>query len=187
MPWFSPSSCFSGNSSPPTTTQAALMTPSQVDRPTRSPDPALPPRTSEKTIKRLPKASRECVGRKLAAILGAVIDKNDHTSWMRLLCFSARCLRCPAREGCRMSAKLEEGDFKGAVRLASSDDTLAPMNEATLEALKGKHPAPHPDSTIPSAEETSQHLPISEEEVAQAIHSFQRAQLEVLMGSDLNI
>ena len=47
------------------------------------------------------------------------------------------------------------------------------MNEATLEALKGKHPAPHPDSTIPSVEETSQHFPISEEEVAQAIHSFQ--------------
>ena len=60
----------------------------------------------------------------------------------------------------RMSAKLEEGDLKGAVRLASSEDTLAPMNEATLEALKGKHPAPHPDSTIPSAKDTSQHFPI---------------------------
>ena len=35
----------------------------------------------------------------------------------------------------RVSAKFEEGDFKGAVRLASSDDKLAPMNETTFEAL----------------------------------------------------
>ena len=35
----------------------------------------------------------------------------------------------------RVSAKLEGGDFKGAVRLASSEDTLAPFNETTFEAL----------------------------------------------------
>ena len=39
-----------------------LMTPGQEDRPTRSPDLALSPRTSEKTIKRQPKASRKCTG-----------------------------------------------------------------------------------------------------------------------------
>ena len=49
------------------------------------------------------------------------------------------------------------------------------MNEATLESLKDKHPAPHPDSTVPSAKKTSQHFPISEEEVAQAIRSFQKS------------
>ena len=80
-----------------------LMTPGQEDRPTRSPDLALSPRTSEKTIKRLPKALRKCAGRKLAAILGAFIDKNNNTLWMRLFRFSARCLRCPARGGCRQS------------------------------------------------------------------------------------
>ena len=69
-----------------------------------------------------------------------------------------------------MSAKLEEGDLKGAVRLASSEDTQAPMNEATLEALEGKHPS---DFTIPSAKDTSV--------------LSQRTQLEVLMGSDPNI
>ena len=74
-----------------------------------------------------------------------------------------------------MSAKLEEGDLKLAVRLASSEDMLAPMNEATLEALEGKHPAPHPDSTIPLAKDTSQHFPISKEEVAQAICSFPKS------------
>ena len=48
-----------------------------------------------------------------------------------------------AQLAARVSAKLEEGDFKGAARLASSEDTLAPLNEATLEALKGKHPPLH--------------------------------------------
>ena len=67
-----------------------------------------------------------------------------------------------------MLAKLKEGDFKGAVRLASSEDMLAPLNEATLEALKGKHPSPPPDSIIPLADQTSQHLTISGEDVTQA-------------------
>ena len=178
------------------------MTPGQDDRPTRSPEPALTPKMSEKTIKRLPKASRKCLRRKLAAIMGAFIDKNNNTLWMRLFRFSARCLRCPTWGGCRqslasavnrqlreevdspptampspvrkhrrtddldtqlaacMSAKLEEDDLKGAVRLSSSEVTLALMNEATLKALEGKPPAPHPDSTIRSAKDTSQHFPI---------------------------
>ncbi len=31
--------------------------------------------------------------------------------------------------------KIEEGDFRGAIRLASSDDTLADFNEETYDAL----------------------------------------------------
>ena len=145
---------------------------------------SLPLRTSVNIIKRLPKASRECAARKFAAILEAVVRKNDHNSWNRLLCFSRRCLRHPDRGECRrslatainnqlrdeadpppalirsttrkrflpaddpttilaahVSGKLEEGDFRGAVRLACSDDTLAPMNEPTFEALQEKHPS----------------------------------------------
>ena len=181
------------------------------------PDSVLPPRSSGKAIKRLLKASRECAAKKFAEILGAVVDKNDHTSWTRLLRFSSRCLGHPERGGgrqllatavnrqireevdppptvspnpmlkrprsddpdtqlaARVSAKLEEGDFKGAVRLASSEDTLAPLNEATLEALKKKHPPPPLDSIIPSAYQTSQHLTISGEDVTQAILSFPKS------------
>ena len=147
----------------------------------------------------------------------AVVRKNDHISWNRLLCFSRRCLRHPDRGECRrslatainnqlrdeadpppalirsttrkrflpaddpttilatrVSAKLEEGDFRGAVRLACSDDTLAPMNEATFEALQEKHPSPHPDSSIPPSAESSQQCTLiaTEEEVIRAIHSF---------------
>ena len=52
----------------------------------------------------------------------------------------------------RVSAKLEEGDFKGAVRLAWSSSTIADRNYATLDALKKKHPLPHQDTSFPSSE-----------------------------------
>ena len=197
--------------------QRSPVTEGQDERPTLSPDSVLPPRLSGKAIKCLPKASRECAASKFAAILGAVVDRNDHTSWTRLLRFSSRCLRHPERGGgrqslatavnrqiievvdppptvspnpvmkrprsddldaqlaARVSAKLKEGDFKGAVRLDSSEDTLAPLNEATLEALKKKHPPPPLDSIIPSAYQTSQHLTISGEDVTQAILSFPKS------------
>ena len=56
----------------------------------------------------------------------------------------------------RVSSKLEEGDFSVAVRLASTDVSLAPMNEATYEVLLERHPPAHSDfSTLPM--EVGQH------------------------------
>ena len=40
----------------------------------------------------------------------------------------------------RVASKLEEGDYRGAVRLACSDDTIADMNAETVAALQTKHP-----------------------------------------------
>ena len=40
----------------------------------------------------------------------------------------------------RVSSKLEEADYRGAVRLVSSEDIVADHSEATLEALREKHP-----------------------------------------------
>ena len=77
----------------------------------------------------------------------------------------------------RVSANLEEGDFNGTVRLASSEDTLAPFNEATFEALKEKHPDPHPESTIAPIKGSQGHqaIRVAEEEVAKAIRSFPKS------------
>ena len=74
----------------------------------------------------------------------------------------------------RVASKLEEGDFRGAIRLASSEDTIAELNDRTLTALKVKHPPPHPDSNILTApsEENSTPIKVSVEEVSKAIHSF---------------
>ena len=51
----------------------------------------------------------------------------------------------------RVASKLEEDDYKGAVRLACADDTIAEHSPATLESLKQKHPEPHPDRFITPA------------------------------------
>ena len=74
----------------------------------------------------------------------------------------------------RVSSKLEQGDFKGAVRLACSDATIADNSSATFEELQQNHPHPHhASSIIPLAETTG--LPpitVSEEEIVRAIRSF---------------
>ena len=75
--------------------------------------------------------------------------------------------------GRRVSQKLEEGDFKGAVRLACSDDSLADCCDATYSALKEKHPQPRAESTIPPPPVVVPNsIAVSEAEVAGAIKSF---------------
>ena len=47
------------------------------------------------------------------------------------------------------------------------------LNEATLGALRSKHPPPHPDSCIPPPpEEQAPTILVSEKEVARVISSF---------------
>jgi hypothetical protein len=47
----------------------------------------------------------------------------------------------------RVSEKIEDGDVRGAIRLAASDDHLAPVNSTTLAALQAKHPSKSPTSS----------------------------------------
>ena len=58
--------------------------------------------------------------------------------------------------------------------MASSEYTIAELNDRTLTALKEKHPPPHPGSNIPTApsEEDSTPIKVSIEEVSRAIRSF---------------
>ena len=73
----------------------------------------------------------------------------------------------------RVTTKLEEGDFKCAVRLACSEDSIADLSNDIIAALKSKHPAPHPDTKIPMPPDASNvPVPIAEEEVARAVRSF---------------
>ena len=39
----------------------------------------------------------------------------------------------------RVSEKIEEGDIRGAIRLAATDETMAPFNPLTMAALQDKH------------------------------------------------
>ena len=73
----------------------------------------------------------------------------------------------------RVATKLEEGDFKGAVRLACSEDSIADLSNETTAALKSKHPAPRPDTKIPMPPDAPNiPLPIAEEKVTKAVRSF---------------
>jgi Reverse transcriptase (RNA-dependent DNA polymerase) len=79
----------------------------------------------------------------------------------------------------RISSKLEDGDVRGAVRLAVSDETIAPCNVDTLGVLRLLHP-PRLSSTShsPSALSTMQSdvptscLVVSESAVLAAVKSF---------------
>ena len=74
----------------------------------------------------------------------------------------------------RVAAKIEEGDFRGAIRLAASDETLADFSDETYTALCAKHPPAHPDSQIPPHHSGDQATVCEAtcRDVAQAIRSF---------------
>lgn len=73
----------------------------------------------------------------------------------------------------RVSAKLEEGDFRGAVRLACSEDSVADMSPATFAALQERHPPPHPHTAIPPPIDSANDcVAATPEAVASAIRSF---------------
>ena len=74
----------------------------------------------------------------------------------------------------KVVSKIEEGDFRGAVRLACSNDSLASFSDETLEALKAKHPQASSIFSIPAipSEVIDSFVEFSTEEVAKAIRSF---------------
>ena len=83
---------------------------------------------------------------------------------------------CPSALAKRVSSKLEDGDFRGAVRLTCSQDSLAVKNEETLTALRSKHPQRCSDSCFPTGPHAATDLPfLADGVVIQAIRSFPRS------------
>ena len=62
--------------------------------------------------------------------------------------------------------------ISGAVRLLASEDSIAPVNEETLAALKLKHPSPPSDLIFPEATPAPGRPEITCEEVSKALQSF---------------
>ena len=72
-----------------------------------------------------------------------------------------------------VTRKIEAGKFKGAIKLASSEDMLADFDDATAySALLSKHPSPHSNTCIPSASPTPTSFQVSSEMIMAAIQSF---------------
>ena len=73
----------------------------------------------------------------------------------------------------RVSSKLEEGDYKGAVRLACSKDRIADHSASTFAALKLKHPPRHIHSIIEDPpHQTPWAYSINADEIRKFIMSF---------------
>ena len=73
----------------------------------------------------------------------------------------------------RVSAKLEDGDVRGAIRLVASDDTMAPFDDITAASLQAKHPPRAVSKTPPPT--PSADLPclcLQEPDIMSAIRSF---------------
>ncbi|OXA48561.1 Retrovirus-related Pol polyprotein from type-1 retrotransposable element R1 [Folsomia candida] len=72
----------------------------------------------------------------------------------------------------KVEAKLADGDIRGAIRLACSDDTIAPRSQETVDALFSKHP-PHPEPTAyPEPLNNSEPPTVDPIEITTAISSF---------------
>ena len=72
-----------------------------------------------------------------------------------------------------VSAKLEEGNYKGAVRLVCSDEVHAPQSVTTLQALRLKHPnAPSDRRSVDPPEATTSSVTFDDPAVRAALLSF---------------
>ena len=71
-----------------------------------------------------------------------------------------------------MSMKMEEGDLRGAIRLASSNSSIAAPTEDTFHVLLDKHPPPPSDYSPPPLPIVSAPISVSQAKIARAIKSF---------------
>ena len=60
----------------------------------------------------------------------------------------------------RLRSKCADGDIKSALRLLTSDDTMAMDSAATIQALRAKHPPRPENCTLPQAPEDTDILPL---------------------------
>jgi hypothetical protein len=73
----------------------------------------------------------------------------------------------------KVEAKVADFDIRGAVKLLSSDDSLASFNEDVAEELKKKHPSPSRELFFPDPFKPGDiSLIVNEQNVREAINSF---------------
>ena len=79
----------------------------------------------------------------------------------------------PPNIGRAVAAKLAAGDVRGAVRIASSDDSIALPTVDILDKLREKHPPRHPQTIVPPAPTNDDICArLTPQIVARAIRSF---------------
>lgn len=103
----------------------------------------------------------------LATMVKRNIEKEE------LIFQSQRKKRAPISLSKRVEYKIAEGDVKGAVRILSSSDALAPQNVSTFEQLKLKHPPPSREMNFPDPpDKNTEPLVVTERDIFYSIKSF---------------
>src|SRR2546425_6487636 len=80
--------------------------------------------------------------------------------------------RSPPTLAKRVSAKLEEGNLKAAIRLMISEDSVSSPSAAVLASLQDKHPPSSSGSVVLPSPDASASFIVSEDMVKKAIMSF---------------
>jgi hypothetical protein len=74
----------------------------------------------------------------------------------------------------KAQTKLSDGDIRGALNMLTSQDMIAPINEATIQALQKKHPPPkkYNSTTVFQQKSDNNMSSVTSIEVTKAIASF---------------
>ena len=106
----------------------------------------------------------------------SVVDcpKNDKKAFFEILCNVADAPVLAIAAETRLSAKLSDGDVKGALRLLTSSDTAALPSDENIACLKLKHPDAPADLNLPPSPDQEVELPaqVSEADITAAIGGF---------------
>ena len=86
-----------------------------------------------------------------------------------------------------VDAKFNDASISGAVRIVSSDDSVAPCTGETASALKGKHPPKKADSECPLQPQIVPVPPFTVEDMKKVIHDFPNGGREVQTDCDHSI
>jgi hypothetical protein len=84
----------------------------------------------------------------------------------------------------RVSAKIEDGDIREAIRVAAGDDTMDAHNEATLATTQLQHPSQLSSNLDAERSADSVCDPLASRRPSR---TYQIAQRELLTNCDLNI
>lgn len=155
-----------------------------------------------KVLRRIPKAARFLVADKLCGVIKGCFEKNSLDEWSQLLLFSYIVLgtdgekktslvtkikknissfqlsdhvqkrSSPLTISKRVQVKVDDYDIKGAIRILSSSETMAPHDDQTIRLLQEKHPPSSPDLQFPEPPNNVNPLSVQEKDVQSAISSF---------------
>jgi hypothetical protein len=150
------------------------------------------------TIRRIPKACRHLAADKLSSIINNCLSTKSLSSFENLLLFSYRAFNVAEKSDKSLNKHIKENlsnfevpqirtgskkrtnlslakkvEAKVAVKLLSSDDSLASFNEDVAEELKKKHPSPSRELFFPDPFKPGDiSLIVNEQNVREAINSF---------------